>query len=991
MNRCPGNKSKLSALVVVVLVLLSVLNVQAQAEGLTEPFDDPALPGWEHSPDVEVFDGVLRIAPGNFAIHPGGWGDFRLVTRVQKTGEGEFIIGYRSSGGGSYILVVGPNFLLSQREADGELIELASVGEVSIPHGEWFQVDIQVSGSEHLFFINEQLIFESFDPEPLPSGSVIFETLGPLTLEVDELMLGLEDARLPEESGEEPVEDEQGDKPVEAVPFNGDLTWVRTGGPLGGLGYDVRMHPENSEIMFVTDAFAGVFKSVDGGKTWRPSNNGITVRGGMSGDAIPIFCLAIDPNNPDTIWTGTQNVRGIFKSEDGGESWEMKVNGIVEKEGITFRGIAIDPTDSQIVYAAAEIASWTWAGQEVLGREFDRTKGVIYKSTDGGENWQVVWRGENLARYILIDPRDTDVLYVSTGIFDREAANSDHTTNTPGGEGVLKSTDGGQTWQRINNGITNLYVGTLFMHPEDPDILLAGTGNNAFPDGSGVFLTTDGGENWDKVLEEGVQSVEFAVSNPSIAYAGNPGFIFKSTDGGKNWQSTLQRSVTNVGWGAPGVEAGFPIDFQVDPVNPDRIFANNYGGGNFMSADGGISWVDASTGYTGAQVRSIAVSPTQPGTLYAAARSGIFGTYDGGGLWVGLNYPQASGLEWNAVAVDPDDAEHVLAANNWSGIIYESADGGQSWTLSDIPWTNMQGWRAIVFAPSDTDTVYAGAGAFGSAGVFDNRLPAAGVAVSRNGGTNWTSANDANTQNSQVTNLAVDPTDPLTVFAASPANGLFKTMDGGATWEKLTGLGQQAKPLSVAVHPTQPELILAGMEFGGLYRSEDAGESWTAVAAGLPPEAVITSIVFHPRGPDLVFFADGFSGVYQSVDSGRTWLVQNNGLRTRAVNALAFSADGLHLYAATEGEGVFRLDLNGQPPAAGSLPEFVRDSGIVGEADQPEPEKAPESQDQPDLVSPPQAADDGVRQNTGLILWLGAGVAVVLLLAALILVRRKSR
>ena len=136
---------------------------------------------------------------------------------------------------------------------------------------------------------------------------------------------------------------------------------MRTGGPLGGLGYDVRMHPDNPEIMYVTDAFAGVFKSTDGGMTWFPSNEGITTRTGTSGDSIPIFCLTINPHNPDEIWVGTQNVRGIFKSENGGATWQEKTRGIVEHEGITFRGITIDPNNPDTMFAAAEISSFAWA------------------------------------------------------------------------------------------------------------------------------------------------------------------------------------------------------------------------------------------------------------------------------------------------------------------------------------------------------------------------------------------------------------------------------------------------------------------------------------------------------------------------------------------------------------------------------------------------------------------------------------------------------
>ena len=185
------------------------------------------------------------------------------------------------------------------------------------------------------------------------------------------------------------------------------LEWHRCGGPLGGLGYDVRMVPASPDTLFVTDAWAGVFVSRDGGANWGPSSGGITTRTGPSNDAIPVFCLTIDPHDSDIIWAGTQYLRGIFRSDDGGISWNEWDNGVEETEGITFRGFTVDPRSSDIVYAAAEVSSWQWSAdhQPHNGREFDLTEGVVYKTVDRGRNWTAVWRGKNLARYIWIDPQ----------------------------------------------------------------------------------------------------------------------------------------------------------------------------------------------------------------------------------------------------------------------------------------------------------------------------------------------------------------------------------------------------------------------------------------------------------------------------------------------------------------------------------------------------------------------------------------------------------
>jgi len=984
------------AIFLILIFLLAIItsSTHAQEGDFFDPFDDPALPGWERSPGVLAADSIMRIPPGQNAIYPMGWGDVRIIAQLRWDGEGEFILGSRIADSG-YRHLVGRDYIIAQHMQGEKLTELAAATGIEVPYLEWFQLEVLLQGSTQQVFINDVLVLEAEDPVPLPGGGILFEALGGASLEIENLAVyldgGGEDVSFiePTPTEEEPLEPEEEETPAE-VSFEGDQIWIRTGGPPGGLGYDIRMNPDNSDTMYVTDGFAGLFKSSDGGKNWFPANEGITIRIGPSGDQIPIFCLTIDPTNPDTIWAGTQNKRGIFKSEDGGASWVIKVNGIEESEGITFRGISVDPNNSQVVYTAAEVSSWLWKGEEDLGRGFDKTMGVVYKSTNGGESWQAIWRGDNLARYILIDPRDSNVLYISTGIFDREAANSDQTTNTPGGEGILKSTDGGHTWTHVNNGLTNLYIGTLDMNPDNPDILLAGAANNAYRDNAGVFLTTDGGQSWTRVREEEAHSVVFAPSNPLIAYAGNPYMIFRSADGGYTWEMVLP----DEGWGSPGIEAGFPIDFEVDPRNPDRIFANNYGGGNFLSEDGGRTWKDASVGYTGSIMRGLAISPTDPGVVYAVGRSGIFVSTNGGEKWDGLIYPEAYGLEWNSVAIDPENPLHILGANNWSQNISESFDGGLSWSLEHFPELGMDGGRVIVFSPSDPQVVYLGFGVYYTAGNFDDTRPGSGVYISRNGGDTWSAANDEITESANISDLTIHPTDPRVVIMALPSYGLVKTIDSGGDWTKLGGgLPQNVRPLSVAIDPHNPELVLMGSDRQGLYRSSDGGQSWSQVYSGLPAEATIFTVLFHPITPGMVFCGDMFSGVYRSSDGGQSWLLMSNGLRTRTVTSLAISADGLHLYAATEGEGVFRLDFSGQPPEPGEelFGEPYLEEEPSGESDSP-----PQTDQQVGEATAEQSIDelmdtDPKQRGLGLGIAIGAGIAAIAAMVIYLLVARKRR
>ncbi|MHC4626776.1 MAG: WD40/YVTN/BNR-like repeat-containing protein, partial [Planctomycetota bacterium] len=341
-------------------------------------------------------------------------------------------------------------------------------------------------------------------------------------------------------------------------------------------------------------------------------------------------------------------------------------------------------------------------------------------------------------------------------------------------------------------------------------------------------------------------------------------------------------------------------------------------GGNFLTVDGGQTWTVASKGYTGAQVRAIAVDPADPARVYAAARSGLFTSADAGDTWMGLNrrdFPSAFTLEWNAVAVDPSNPQRLLAANNWDPIILRSNDRGNTLRAVGERLPEGMGWRDIAFAPSDPLTVYAGSSAYFSAGTFDDRMPAAGIFVSRDGGQTWARANNALSETASVIDIAVSGGDPRAVYAATGNAGLLKSSDGGARWTAMNlGVSASMPVLSVAVSPLYPDIVCAGLAGGGLYRSDDYGTTWRLSMDGLPPEAHIAAIVFDPTDGDVMYAADRMSGVYRSTDGGRIWRPINSGLRTRAVNRLAITSDGLHLYAATEGEGVYRFDVNGEPP-----------------------------------------------------------------------------
>lgn len=831
--------------------------------------------------------------------------DFRVELRMKMVSGGTHLNFRIGNIGRYFISVEEQGTTLSKQIWPNTFFEGIESSQSKHPPNKWHDIEIRGENDTVRVFVNGTEEITYADPDPLIGGSFSIETLDNSEAYFDDIII-------------------YGQLPEEFAP------WTYTGGPLGGLGYDIRMVPGNAQKMYVTDAYAGIFISTNGGQTWSASSEGIS-KSGTTSDAIPTFCLTIDPTNPNIIWTGLDGIGGVFKSVDGGSSWDKTENGVVESVGLTLRGFTVDPTNPETVYMAGELASHVWAGKNMVGREFDMVGGVVYKTDNRGQTWKKIWQGDNLARYIWINPYDTNMIYVSTGIFDREAANSDPVKGIPGGEGVLKSTDGGATWTYVNNGLGNLYVGSLFMHPENPDILLAGTGNNQYFNNAGIYLSTNGGMDWElKLSGDNITSVEFSESNPNIAYAGSNNAIYRSDDAGQNWKKVIGDPAA--GWGPVGVRAGFPIDMQVDPNQPDRIFINNYGGGNFLSNDGGKTWASASKGYTGAQVRDVAVDPDAPGRLFAAARSGIYVSINGGGSWIGLSLPPVQVLEWNNVAMDPGDPMHIIASHNYYWELAQSFDGGVTWEQygDNLGLSDGLAWRSIVFAPSDSSIVYAGTGAFFSAGAFDETIPAKGLAKSLDGGKKWQWINSGLASDAHVTDIAVDHLNPNIVYAATANHGVLKSTNGGTNWSAIgVGLPSSNAALSVAVHPNDPNTIFSGFQEGAVYKSTDGGTSWSFKASGLNPEATVTDIVFDPTDSSIVYASDLLSGVYRSTNSGESWTAINENLLMKAVNALAITKNGKHIYAASEGGGVFRLDVDEFPPQASPelAPQIDLDDG----------------------------------------------------------------
>lgn len=770
----------------------------------------------------------------------------------------------------------------------------------SIEVGKWYTVRIVGKENNIKVFVNDDIKFDYTDNNPVLTGSIGFETLDEQSVDFDDVVVSTDE-------------------------LSGDFHWTSTGGPLGGIGYDVRINHKESNILYFTDINAGVLKSINKGITWSPYNDGITVKGGTTGDTTPIFSLTIDPNNPNILWAGT-NAQGanygIFKSIDAGSTWALRTNGLSlsGENGLVFRGFTIQEGDSNIVYAQAEVPT------DIDGKEFNRVKGRVYKTNDGGGTWDLIWEGNNLARYLIIDPTDNNTLYLSTGIFDREAYNSDCANGSFGGVGVLKSIDAGQTWFPVNNGLTDLYVGTLRMHPSNPQILFAGTGNNACSNGylnSGLFKTVDGGVNWSKVIAyDCISAVNFSTSAPNILYAGSISGFYESTDCGTIW---VRHSTPN-GYGPKGVVAGFPIDVTIDPQSPNTLYVNNYGGGVFRSIDGAKTWESWSKGYTGANISDVAIAGAS--TVYSTARSGPFISSNFGDDWIGIANGDATFTEWTAVAANGKNPHVVLISEAHQGTILRSTDCGKHFDevlrhpLADAGDPNKrQGFKTIDFSTSNPDIAYSGLAK--APGLLANSSPMGTVLYkSIDSGRSFFPLPSI-LDGKNVNQLVIDYNNPDVLFAAT-TNGVYKSDDGASSWIFCHTLGNRnIESLDVSPHDTG--IIVAGEVFGGIWISQDGGLSWSGPNnEGFgSPNPYISALTFDPTDSNTVFAGALYSGIYKSENKGVTWAPfpdwKMSGLTNKAVTDIAIGDDVI--YAGTQEGGVFRYargPLNTIAPTCGA-------------------------------------------------------------------------
>jgi len=342
-----------------------------------------------------------------------------------------------------------------------------------------------------------------------------------------------------------------------------------------------------------------------------------------------------------------------------------------------------------------------------------------------------------------------------------------------------------------------------------------------------------------------------------------------------------------------GPNGGNIKSIAIDPATPQTLYAGTYGGGVFKSVNGGTSWSGVSTGLTNTVVHSLALDPSAPQTLYAGTNGGgVFKSANGGTSWSAANSGLTSVSDVFSLALDPSNPQTLYAGTNGGGI-FKSVNGGTSWNSVNSGLTNAF-VLSLAFDPSNPQTLYAGTN---DGGIFK----------SVNGGTSWNSVNSGLT-NAFVLSLALDPSNPQTLYAGTGVDGggFFKSVNGGTSWSAVnTGLA--GTPIySLAFDPSAPQTLYAGTDGGGVIKSVNGGTSWSGVNTGLT-NARVYSLALDPSSTQTLYAGTNGGGVFKSVNGGTNWSAVNTRLAGTPVISLALDPSAPQtLYAGTNVGGIFK-------------------------------------------------------------------------------------
>ena len=694
------------------------------------------------------------------------------------------------------------------------------------------------------------------------------------------------------------------------------MRWRNVGPFRGGRSVAAAGVPGDRLTYYMGTAGGGVWKTADGGISWRPVTDGFV---GTSS----VGAVAVAESDPNVVYAGmgehsirgvtTSHGDGVYRSTDAGRTWTHM--GLAPTRAIS--RIRIHPSDPDLVYVAAQ------------GSPFSPTpERGIYRSTDGGENWELVLHvDENTgASDLAMDRTNPRILYASMWDHDREPW---YIRSGGPGSGFWKSTDGGDTWEEINAGLPETMGKTAIdVSPADPDRVWALV--EAGEDVDGVYRSDDGGKSWALVSSErqlrgrAWYYIEIYADplDRETVYVMNSPFL-KSIDGGRTWE-TIQ---------TPHVDHH---DLWINPFDSRVMLSANDGGGT-VTFNGGETWSTQENQST-AQIYRLTVDNQFPYRMYGGQQDntsvGMLGwaTHGGGLGW--KDWIDAGGGESAWVAFDPDDPR-FLYATSIQGIITElDTELGSSRSVQAYPQFQLGmdaedmryrwNWNGpVVVSPHDPQVIYHGAQV---------------LLRSRDRGVTWEEISPDLTRNepekhvaaggpftneaaggevyNTIFTMAESALEAGTIWVGADDGLVHITRDDGETWTDVTPDGMpEGMVNSLDPSPHEPGgayITLSRYKFDDfapyIYKTTDYGESWTRIDAGVAaerPEAWARVVREDPERRGLLY-AGTELGMYMSFDDGASWRSLDLNLPLTQITDLRVQAGDLAV--ATQGRGFWVLD-----------------------------------------------------------------------------------
>jgi len=683
----------------------------------------------------------------------------------------------------------------------------------------------------------------------------------------------------------------------DAVGPMGLNTWTKTG-PMWDTAngrapqvIQILIDPSNPNIVYA-GTNQGVYRSTDGGETWEPRNGGL----GGYGDLV-VSGIARHPTNPDILIIATWGY-GLFRSTDAGRNWARLTDPLATGTQAT----AALPPDLPEVRAGGYSYSWGMPEmpEAVPGKPFTPgPNGLLHpRSVESSVDLQGLPRNLSWTpvRRVVINPGNASEIYACIDA----------------GKGLYKSTDGGSTWSRVNlgppAGVITASARTYVFAPSNSNIRYASFGS--WDASGGFYRTTNGGSSWTEVggstITRTVIAVAIHPTNPNIVLAGTSGGgLYRSTDGGNSW--TLVSS---------GLADSIFFSVAFAPSNPNIAYAGGYDW-VYISTNGGETWSNADSSFPTWYVEGLAIHPTNPNVVLVGANE-----FPWGGVYKrtssGASFAlKASGMNDTfvlRVEQDPNNPS-VLYAATWGGGAFISTNSGSTWSLlGGVPYIyDIEATRGPTCTIIYAATFYSDWGVLkrymdGSSpwvvvswgydsdisfdiesldGFSTNLLAATawGVQYSTNGGQSWTTANGLNY--GVVLKLAVSPTSSSNVLAATYGGGVWRSTDSGRNWSESSSGIPAASDGKTYVYDVAfaPNGTPAYAAVYGVYKSTNGGQSWSAAYTGANDWFRALDVA----SDGTVVAGSNTKGVYFGLTNGTSWMQRNTGLtelRIRAVKAL---------------------------------------------------------------------------------------------------------